>query len=254
MNRLARLFLSTLLVVALVFPLVGCGGEQSSEKVLKIGTNATFPPFEFQQSNEFTGFDIDLINAIAEEQGYQVEINHMDFKALIPGLQNDKIDGAIAAMTINAERLESVDFTTPYFDAGLIIAVGQDNDTILSTEDLKGKKLAAQNGTTGARYCNSVKEQDPATDVRIFDDIGLAFMELEKAGVDAVVNDLPVTSYYLATTENTKLKTVGEVFSTEEQYGIAVKKGNTEMLDMFNEGLEKVKANGKYDELYDKWF
>ncbi len=254
MNKYVRLFPSTLLVTALVFPLVGCGEDQSSEKVLKIGTNAAFPPFEFQENNEFTGFDMDLIKLIAEEQGFQVEINHMDFKALIPGLQNDKIDGAIAAMSIDEERKKTVDFTTPYFDAGLIIAVGQDNDTILSTNDLKGKKLAAQNGTTGARYCNSVKEQDPTTVVRLFDDVGLAFMELERAGVDAVVNDLPVTSYYLATTENTKLKTVGEVFSSEEQYGIAVKKGNTEILNLLNEGLEKVKESGKYDELYDKWF
>ena len=85
-------------------------------------------------------------------------------------------------MSIKPDRLESVDFTEPYFDAGLIIAVRNNNDTIKSTEDLKGKKLAAQNGTTGAAYCDSVKEKDPKTVVRIFDDIGAAFMELEKGG------------------------------------------------------------------------
>jgi glutamine transport system substrate-binding protein len=255
MKRFGRLFLASLLVFALVFTIVGCGGGGATEdKVLKVGTNATFPPFEMQEDNEFTGFDMDLIRAIGEAQGYTVEINHMDFKALIPALGNDKIHAAIAGMSITPLRLESVDFTDAYFDAGLIIAVANTNDTIKSTEDLKGKKLAAQNGTIGAAYCDSVKAQDPKTVVRVFDDIGAAFMELEKGGVDAVVNDHPVTAYYLKTTDTSKAKMVGDIFSAEDQYGIAVKKGNQEILDMLNEGLQKIRDNGKYDEIYNKWF
>jgi len=246
--------MASLLVFALVFTLVGCGGGQAEKKVLRAGTNATFPPFEMQENHEFTGFDMDLIRAIGEEQGYQVEIKHMDFKALIPALGNDKIDVAIAGMSITPDRLKSVDFSEPYFDAGLIIAVADTNTTIKSTADLKGKKLAAQNGTTGAAYCEQIKQQDPTTEVRIFDDIGAAFMELEKGGVDAVVNDHPVTAYYLKTTKSSKAKMVGEIFSASEQYGIAVKKGNTEMLNLMNEGLRKIKANGKYDQIYKKWF
>jgi len=253
------LLLAGLMVFALVFTAVGCGGanesgDQNQKPVLKVGTNATFPPFEMQENNEFVGFDMDLIRAIGEEMGYTVQINHMDFKALIPALGNNKIDAAIAGMSITPERLESVDFTEAYFNAGLIIAVRNDNETIKTTEDLKGKKLAAQNGTIGAAYCDSVKAQDPKTEVRVFDDIGAAFMELEKGEVDAVVNDHPVTAYYLKTTENTKLKMVGDIFSADDQYGIAVKKGNKEILDMLNEGLQKIKDNGKYDEIYNKWF
>ena len=261
MKKFSRLFLAVLMVFALIFTAVGCGGptevgeqDQNQSQVLRVGTNATFPPFEMQESGEFLGFDMDLIRAIGEEQGFTVEIKHMDFKALIPALDNNKIDAAIAGMSIKPDRLESVDFTEPYFDAGLIIAVRNNNDTIKSTEDLKGKKLAAQNGTTGAAYCDSVKKQDPSTVVRIFDDIGAAFMELEKGGVDAVVNDLPVTAWYLKEKESTNVKMVGEVFSADEQYGIAVKKGNQEMLDMLNEGLQKIRDNGKYDEIYNKWF
>lgn len=261
MKKFGRLLLAGLMVFALVFTAVGCGGanvggdqDQNQKPVLKVGTNATFAPFEMQENNEFVGFDMDLIRAIGEEQGYTVEITHMDFKALIPALNNGKIDAAIAGMSITPDRLQSVDFTEPYFDAGLIIAVRDNNDTIKSTEDLKGKKLAAQNGTTGAAYCDSVKKQDPKTDVKIFDDIGAAFMELEKGGVDAVVNDLPVTAWYLKEKEDSNVKMVGDVFSAEEQYGIAVKKGNQEILDMLNEGLQKIKDNGKYDEIYDKWF
>lgn len=254
MKKISRLFLASLMVFALVFTAVGCGGPTKDNEVLRVGTNATFAPFEMQDSGDFVGFDMDLIRAIGEEQGFKVEINHMDFKALIPALDNDKIDAAIAGMSIKPDRLESVDFTEPYFDAGLIIAVADTTDAIKSTEDLKGKKLAAQNGTTGAAYCDSVKEQDPTTEVRIFDDIGAAFMELEKGGVDAVVNDHPVTAYYLSEKETTDVKMVGDVFSADEQYGIAVKKGNQETLDMLNEGLQKIRDNGKYDEIYDKWF
>ena len=112
------------------------------------------------------------------------------------------------------------------------------------TDDLKGKKLAAQNGTIGAAYCDEVKNADAATETRIFDDIGLAFMELEKGGVDAVVNDHPVTAYYLKTATDTSIKMVGDIFSAEDQYGIAVKKGNTELLNALNEGLIKIKENG----------
>lgn len=254
MKKISRLFLASLMVFALVFTAVGCGGPTKDNEVLRVGTNATFAPFEMQDSGEFVGFDMDLIRAIGEEQGYKVEITHMDFKALIPALDNDKIDAAIAGMSIKPDRQKSVDFTEPYFDAGLIIAVGDTNDTIKSTEDLKGKKLAAQNGTTGAAYCDSVKEKDPNTEVRIFDDIGAAFMELEKGGVDAVVNDHPVTAYYLNESETNKVKMVGDIFSADEQYGIAVKKGNQETLDMLSEGLQKIRDNGKYDELYNKWF
>jgi len=264
MKKFGLLLLTTLLTVALVFSVAGCAGQtgdkqegqdqKQEQKVLKVGTNATFPPFEMQENNEFTGFDMDLIRAIGEEQGYKVVINHMDFKALIPALGNKKIDAAIAGMSITEERLKSVDFTKSYFNAGLIIAVANNNEAIKSTEDLKGKKLAAQNGTIGAAYCDEVKKLNAKTEVRIFDDIGAAFMELEKGGVDAVVNDHPVTAYYLKTTGTSKAKMVGEIFSADDQYGIAVKKGNAETLNMLNEGLDKIKANGKYDEIYKKWF
>jgi len=158
MKKFGLLLLTTLLTVALVFSVAGCTGQKQEQKVLKVGTNATFPPFEMQENNEFTGFDMDLIRAIGEEQGYKVEINHMDFKALIPALGNKKIDAAIAGMSITEERLKSVDFTKAYFNAGLIIAVANNNETIKTTEDLKGKKLAAQNGTIGAAYCDEVKK------------------------------------------------------------------------------------------------
>ena len=152
------------------------------------------------------------------------------------------------------KRLESIDFTDSYFDAGLIVAVPEANTDVTSYEDLGGKVLAAQIGTTGASWAQEMKEKNPKTEVKIFDGIGEAFMELEKGGADAVINDFAVTDYYIKTAGQGKVKMVGEMFSADEQYGLGVKKGNTEVLELLNEGLQKIKDNGKYDEVYQKWF
>lgn len=254
MKKLTAIMVSALLMMGMLVALSGCGEKKAeSEKVLKVVTEAGFPPFEFKENDEFVGFDMDLIRAIAEAEGYKIEITHMGFESLIPALQSNKADCAIAGMSINEERKKSVDFSTPYFDAGLIIAVQKDNQAITTLDDLKGKKIAGQVGTIGADACNSVKEKDPKTTVKIFDNVGEAFMELEKGGIDAVINDYAVTYDYISTTGKDKTKMVGEVFSAEDQYGIAVKKGNTEMLKVINDGLAKIKANGKYDEIYKKW-
>lgn len=264
MNKMLKLLLVGMLIMGLAVMTVGCGGQAadtatdsqagdaSIEKIV-VGTNAAFPPFESQDKGELVGFDMELIRAIGEAQGIEVEIKHMDFKALVPAVQQGKIDAAIAGMSINEERLEVVDFTDSYFDAGLIVAVNSDNEDIKSTDDLSGKKLAAQNGTIGADYCQQVAKEDPSTEVKLFDDVGIAFMEMKKGGVDAVVNDQPVTLNYIMTTEDAGIKTVGEVFSADDVYGIAVQKENTELLNLLNEGLAKVRENGTYDEIYKKW-
>lgn len=246
---------SALLVMGMLVTVSGCGNNvaDNQDKVLKVVTEAGFPPFEFKENNEFVGFDMDLIRAIAEAEGYKAEITHMGFESLIPALQSNQADCAIAGMSIDEERKASVDFSTPYFNAGLIIAVQKDTTGINSPDDLKGKRIAGQVGTIGADACNSIKKKDPKTTVKIFDSVGEAFMELEKGGIDAVINDYAVTYEYISKTGGAKTKMVGDVFSADDQYGIAVKKGNKEMLKVINDGLEKVKASGKYDEIYQKW-
>ncbi|MEA1960956.1 MAG: basic amino acid ABC transporter substrate-binding protein [Bacillota bacterium] len=261
MKKLSKLLVASVLLLGMLVTVVGCGGETADTpdnqanqvKTLVVGTNASFAPFEFIENNEKLGFDMDLIRAIGEVQGYEVEIQHMDFKALIPALQTSKIDCAIAGMSITPERLESVDFSEAYFNSGLIIAVQEDNEDIAGLADLKGKKLAAQIGTIGAGACDDVKAEDSSTEVKFFDDVTVAFMELEKGGVDAVINDQAVTLNYLQTTDNSKVKTVGEVFQADDEYGIAAKKGNTEMLTVINEGLAKLQENGEFQKIYDKW-
>lgn len=261
MKRIVKLLLASMLIMGLVFSAVGCGGssEQAEEdtnqaKKIVVGSETTFPPFEFEENGEKVGFDMDLIRAIGEVQGYEVEIKYQAFDSLITALQSGHIDCAVSGMSITPERLEVVDFSEPYFDAGLIIAVRSDEENVKTIDDLAGKRLAAQIGTIGADAANGVKEKDASTEVKTFQSIGEAFMELEKGGVDAIVNDHPVTSYYIKTTDKGTIKMVGEVFSADDQYGIAVKKGNTEMLNLINEGLAKIRENGTYDEIYDKWF
>lgn len=220
-----------------------------------VGSETTYPPFEMtSESGEYVGFDMDLIKAIAAAEGYEVKISTLGFDALIPALQADKIDCVISAMSIRPDRQEKVDFCEPYFQAGLIIAVKQDTQGITSLEDLKGKKLAAEVATTGLAASQEIQKKDPKTQVKVFDAVGEAFMELEKGGVDAVINDMPVTAYYIKTTGKGKVKMVGDVFAAEDKYGIAVKKGDTETLNIINSGLKKVKENGEYDKIYKTWF
>ncbi len=266
MKKWGKLLLASILILGLAFGAVGCGGgasdnqsdnnnNQNNVKKIIVGSETTFPPFEFEENGEKVGFDMDIIKAIGEVQGYEVEIKYQPFDSLITALQSGHIDCAASGMSITPERLEAIDFSDPYFDAGLIIAVRSDENNINDIEDLAGKRLAAQIGTIGAAAANGVKEKDASTTVRTFQSIGEAFMELEKGGVDAIVNDHPVTSYYIQTTKDKgKVKMVGEVFSADDQYGIAVKKGNTEILTMINEGLAKIRENGTYDNIYDKWF
>ncbi|MEA4927006.1 MAG: basic amino acid ABC transporter substrate-binding protein [Syntrophomonadaceae bacterium] len=265
MKKVAKL-LVVILIMVMAFSVAGCakkpadnnsaanGQKDAAKTILNVGTEATYPPFEYMENNEYVGFDMDLIRAIAEAEGMEVKITPLGFDALIPAVQAGTVDCIISAMTIKEDRAKVVDFSTPYFKAGLIVAVAQNNTDIKGLDDLKGKRLAAEVGTTGLNASNGVKAKDAKTTVKVFDSVGEAFMELEKGGVDAVINDMPVTTYYIETTGKDKVKKVGSVFQAEDQYGIGVKKGNTELLNKINEGLAKLQENGKYDEIYKKWF
>ena len=268
MKKVVKLLLVGMLIMGLAFSAVGCTKKAADDKaatdnkaatpkpVLTVGSETTYPPFEFasESGGEYVGFDMDLIKAIAAAEGYDVKVSTLGFDALIPALKADKVDCVISAMSIRPDRLESVDFSDPYFNAGLIIAVQKNTEGINSREDLKGKKLAAEVATTGLAASQEIKAKDPKTEIKIFDAVGEAFMELEKGGVDAVINDMPVTDYYIKTTGKDKVKMVGEVFSATDKYGIAVQKGDTKTLEIINSGLKKVKDSGDYDKIYKTWF
>lgn len=263
--------LGLLLIAALLVGILGAAGcgdaatsttidkktdTASQKKVLKVASETTYPPFEMvdDKNGQYIGFDMDLIRAIAEVQGYEVEISSLGFDALIPAVQAGTVDCAISAMSITPERQQSVDFSDPYFKGGLVVAVRSENTDIKGKDDLKGKVLAVEVGTIGYATAESIKAEEPSTQIKVFDGVGDAFLEMEKGSADAVINDYPVTAYYIQTTGSGKVKMVGETFEADDQYGIVVKKGNTEMLNMINEGLKKVKESGKFDEIQKKWF
>ncbi|MPL67836.1 Glutamine-binding periplasmic protein [bioreactor metagenome] len=246
-----------LLVLAffvLTLGLAGCSKQQSTSgqaKVLKVGTEATFPPFEFQdeKSKAYTGFDIDLANAIGKQMGVQVEIQNMGFDGLIPALQTGAVDMIASAMSITDERAQKVNFSQPYYKSGLSIVVKKDNTTINSFKDLEGKRIAVQIGTTSAKEAAKIKNAQ----VREYNSNSEAYMELVNGGADAVVNDLPVNQYYLTQTASKDAKLVGEVANAED-YGLAVAKNNKELADKVNKAMDELKKSGEYEKIYQKWF
>ena len=251
-RKLLVLCMAALMAMAAL--VAGCGGEQKaaeSEKVLKVGVIADFAPFEFQDENgkEYQGFDMDLIRAVGEEMGYKVEINNLNFDGLIPALEAGNIDVCISGMTINEERKQKVNFSDPYYKSGLSIIVAKDNDSIKKFEDLKGKKVAVQIGTTSAAEVKKIKD----VELKEFNSSADTFMELRAKGVDAVVNDRPVNDYYIMKSGETNVKALPDLL-TSEDYGIAVSKKNEELLKEINTALKKLHDNGKYDEIFTKWF
>ncbi len=251
-KKLLTLFMAAVMAMAAL--VAGCGSDNkaaSDEKVLKVGTNADFAPFEFQDENgkEYQGFDMDLIRAIGEEMGYKVEINNIQFDGLIPAIQAGNIDVAITGMTINEERKQNVLFSDPYYKSGLSIIVSKDNNEINKFEDLKGKKVAVQIGTTSAEEVKKIE----GVEVKEFNSSADTFMELRAKGVDAVVNDRPVNDYYILKSGETNVKALPELL-TSEDYGIAMSKDNAELQKKINEALSNLKSNGKYDAIFTKWF
>lgn len=244
MKRLTIFLFVTLAISSLL--LAACGAQ--TEKI-QVATDATWPPFEYvdEQTKEIVGFDIDLMNAIAEKEGLDVEFVNVSWDPLLAGMAQCQYDAAISAMTITPERAEQFNFSEPYFAAGQIVTVAIDNAEITGKDSLVGKTVGAQLGTTGAI---EVEKMEGVT-LKNYDDIGLAFQDLMNGQIDAVVADNPLALGYVGQNPD-KLKVVGEVF-TDEYYGIAVCKENTELLEKINSGLAKVKEEGLIDQLTEKW-
>ncbi|MCR5176272.1 MAG: basic amino acid ABC transporter substrate-binding protein [Anaerovibrio sp.] len=251
-KKILVLCMSVLLAVMALA--AGCGSDKKAadgEKVLKVGTNADFAPFEFQgaDANAYEGFDMDLIRAIGKEMGYKVEINNVAFDGLIPSLEAGNIDVIISGMTINDERKKKVLFSDSYYKSGLSIMVAKDNEAIKGFKDLKGKKIAVQIGTTSAAEAKKIE----GAQVKELNSSADTFIELAAKGVDAVINDRPVNDRYIVESKNDNVKTLSELL-TSEDYGIAINMKNTELQGQVNAALKKLKENGEYDKIYAKWF
>lgn len=253
---MSRKLIALLIVGAMTLSLglAGCGqnsAKTTESKVLKVGAEMTFPPFEFQEegSKDYVGFDMDLIKAVAKQMGYEVQIQNVGFDGLIPALEAGNIDIIVSAMSITEERTKKVAFSKPYYKSGLSIITKADNTTINSFKDLEGKNIGVQIGTTGAEEASKIKDAK----VREYNSNSECYMELKAGGVDAVVSDLPVNEYYLAKSGDKNAKLVGDILNAEE-YGMAMTKKNTELTGKVNAALDELKKNGEYDKIHMKWF
>ncbi|NLC51563.1 MAG: basic amino acid ABC transporter substrate-binding protein, partial [Firmicutes bacterium] len=215
--------------------------EADEKEVLLMGTNAGFIPFEFlNEDEEIDGFDIELAEEIASILGMELEVLDMDFGGLILAVKNGQIDIAVAGITITEERLESVNFSDPYYVAGQTIVVREDETGISGIEDLAGRLVGVQEGTTGDFECDDLIEEGlfKSEDVRRFPQVNEVFLALESGQVDAVIMDEPVANRYIE--ERGGMKTIGGVF-TEEEFGIAIAKENKELLEQINAALKEIK-------------
>lgn len=242
-KHLSLLFVFSLCVLALA----GCG--KKSEKY-KIATDTTFAPFEFQDANgTYVGIDIEILAAIAEDQGFEYDQQPLGFDASCAALESGQVDGVIAAMSIKEERKEKYDFSTPYYDSGVVLAVKSDS-AVASLEDLDGQVVAVKMGTEGAAYAESIKDTYNF-EVKYFDESPLMYQEVLTGNAAACAEDYPVMGYGIA--NGNGLKMLGDM-QVGSSYGFAVKKGkNAELLEKFNKGFENIKANGKYQEILDKY-
>ncbi len=216
---------------------------------IRVGTEAAYPPFENKDENgNIVGFDIDLMKAIAEKAGFTPEFFDTPFDGIFVALQSGEFEAVISATTIKPERAEIVDFSDPYFDAGLALVVRADS-SYQSVDDLEGQPIGVQLGTTGDIEAS---ERYGDENVRRYDDVLLAFQALINGDVEGIVNDLPVTKGYMVGNPDSNLRLI-EGMLTSEQYGIAVNKERTDLLAAINEGLAAVKADGTYDAIFNKW-
>jgi polar amino acid transport system substrate-binding protein len=226
---------------------IGIAQAQSSD-TLRVATDATFMPFEFQENGKLTGFDIELVEAVAQKMGKKVEWTSIDFKGLIPGLLAKRFDMAVSAIYITDERKKVVDFTDPYYPGGLVMLVKKDNTTIKGPEDLDGKKVSVQVGTKSVSY---MQEKFPKVERVEVEKNQEMFSLVEIGRVDAAVTGKPAAKLFAKSRPSVK---VIDKQLTVEEYGMAVRKDLPELTKELNGALAKVKADGTYDKLVQKWF
>ncbi|MGW0821174.1 transporter substrate-binding domain-containing protein [Streptomyces sp. NPDC002845] len=260
LGRRTRILAATTATAGLLF-VAGCssdddGGETTAGGVtlVKAGrlttcTHLPYPPFQSEIDGKVQGFDVSLVDLVAEDLGVQQEIVDTPFENFKTGafLNAGQCDLAAAGMTITEERKKNVDFSVPYFDATQAVLAAKDSG-ISSSADLEGKKVGAQAQTTGEEYATS-QGLNPVS----FESSDAVLNGLRTGQVQAVVIDYPVVQGWLKDKANADAFEVADNINTGEEYGFTVKKGNTELLDAVNKAIDEAKADGTYKELYEQW-
>jgi polar amino acid transport system substrate-binding protein len=261
MTKSARRFRSTAAVCTVIAAaLVACGKQESAPmaasaaapataRVYTAGTDAAYAPFESQnEKGEIVGFDIDVVRAAAAKAGIEVKFVNTPWEGIFNALKQGDRDLLASSITITDERKQSMDFSEPYFDAHQLIAVKADSK-VTRFADLKSLKVGVQTGTTGDETISKLQGKN-STDIKRFESTPLALKELEAGGIDAVVADNGVVVNYVKNNAGSRFKTVDDPAFVPEHYGIAVRKGDAELLAKLNRGLAAIRADGSYDRIY----
>ena len=244
---------SVLLVAACVLAVTACGSkkedgdgeEKKDDNKLVMATNAEFPPYEYREGDDIVGIDADMAAAVAEELSMELEIEDMAFDSIIPAIQSGKADIGVAGMTVDPDRLENVNFSDTYAQASQVIIVKADSE-IAGPDDLEGKTIGVQLGTTGDIYASDIKDSTVEQYNKGFE----AVQALTQGKIDAVVIDGEPAKEFVKEAEG--LKILDEPL-TEEEYAIAIAKDNEELLEKVNKALASLKESGKLDEIVGKY-
>jgi ABC-type amino acid transport substrate-binding protein len=251
-TRLTSLF-AVLLLALTALVVVGCGGGSDETtgggggEKLTVGSDIPYPPFEQGKPGNYTGFDVELMEAIGEKLGREVEFQDTSFETIFRDVAQGKFDAVISAATITEEREKAVDFSNPYYLSEQAVLV-KEGSPIKSLKELEGKTVAVQQGTTGQELA---KVEIPGSEIRPFPEGPDAVNALKAGTVEGVVIDAPVAQNAVEKSGGVE---IAEKVPTEERYGIAVAQGEEELLDEINEGLEEVEEDGTYAKIYEKWF
>ncbi len=253
MNNVMKKTGIVLLVLVLLVGLGACSRTVNTmeriadnDRVI-MGTNAEFPPFEYRdETGAVAGFDVALAEEIAADLGVELVIEDMDFNALIAALNSGKIDFVAAGMTVTEDRLENADFSVAYFDASQVIIVQADNTDINGADDLVGKRIGVQEGTTGDLEASEIEGVEMFRYRKGIDGI----MDLKNGNIDAVVIDGQPAGVFVQL--NADLRMLDDALTVEE-YAIAVRKGDSAFLSSINASIERIKASGRYQEIYDEY-
>jgi polar amino acid transport system substrate-binding protein len=226
--------------------------ELLNDGTLAVCTDSPYQPFEFEEDGEFKGFDVDIVNAIADGLGIEAQYQVTPFDAIQSGaaLNARQCDLAASAMTITEERAQNLAFSDPYFDAEQSLLIGKDDEsTYGSLADLGGQRIGVQASTTGQRYAEDNAPE--GAQIVEYPDASALFQALQGGEIAGVLQDFPVNAFFA--TQNDGV-TVVEQYTTGEQYGFAAQKDNTALIDAINQQLEALRTDGTYDEIYMEWF
>ena len=246
MKTLKKIALIAMCLTLMLGVLCSCAQDKAADKLV-MGTNAAFPPYEFVDDNgKIVGIDAEIAEAVAKKMGKELEIKDMEFDSLITAVESKTIDFALAGMTVTDERLLSVNFSDTYAK-GVQVIIVKEGSAITKVEDLKGKKIGVQTGTTGDIYCTDEFGQE---NVKQYNNGALAVAALNNDQVDCVVIDNEPAKSFVAA--NTGLKILETAYA-EEDYAAAIAKDNTELLEAFNAALKELKADGTIAAIIEKY-